>query len=139
MAITVETDAKTAIVNVTDQIAAAVPDDLPVATCTVFVPHTTAGITVNEDEPGLIDDLLEALSTLAPADKAYAHDRIDDNAAAHLRSTLLGSHETVPVRDGTLALGAWQSLLVVESDGPRSRRLTVTLTPANPEPGTYRW
>jgi len=136
MAITVETETKTAIMNVTDRIAAAVPDDLPTGTCTVFVPHTTAGITVNEDEPGLIDDLREALTTLVPPDKVYAHDRIDDNAAAHLRSTILGSHVTVPVRDGTLALGTWQSLLFVECDGPRSRQLVVTLTPASPESGT---
>lgn len=135
MPITVETEDRTAILNVTDRVAAAVPDDFGAGVCTVFVPHTTAGITVNEDEPGLVDDLGEALETLVPTDGGYAHDRIDDNAAAHLRTILLGSHATVPVRDGTLALGTWQALLFVEGDGPRSRQLVVTLTPGTPDSG----
>lgn len=122
----VSTDGPTGVHDVTDRVAAALPDDAD-GVCTVFVPHTTAGVTVNEAETGLLDDVTATLADLVPDDGDYAHDRIDDNAAAHLRSTLVGSSATVPVADGALALGTWQSILLVESDGPRTRRVTVTV------------
>ena len=129
MSITVETQSRTAVLNVTDRVANAIPTDIDAGICTVFVPHTTAGITVNEDESGLVEDIMATLEALVPASESYAHDRIDDNADAHLRASVLGSHVTVPVRDGELALGTWQSLLFVDCDGPRSRRLSVTVLP----------
>lgn len=136
MPITVETHSRTAVVNVTDRVANAIPADIDSGTCTVFVPHTTAGITVNEDESGLVEDIMSTLKALVPASESYAHDRIDDNADSHLRASLLGSHVTVPVRDGELALGTWQSLLFVDCDGPRSRCLSVTVLPGVAGDGT---
>ncbi|WP_435101340.1 secondary thiamine-phosphate synthase enzyme YjbQ [Halarchaeum sp. P4] len=65
-----------------------------------------------------------------PHDEQYAHDRIDDNADAHLRAMLLGESVSVPVSDGELDLGTWQSVLFVECDGPRTRSVTVTVAPA---------
>jgi secondary thiamine-phosphate synthase enzyme len=111
-------------------VAAAVPDGLDAGVCTVFVPHTTAGVVVNENESRLLSDVERLLAELAPRGDDYDHDAIDDNADAHLRATLLGSSVSIPVEDGELALGTWQSVLFAECDGPRTRRLEVTTTPA---------
>ena len=126
----VHTDERVDVVDVTDAVEDAVPADTERGTCLVYVAHTTAGVIVNEAESGLHADLLAALERFAPSDETYRHDRIDDNADAHLRATLLGSSVTVPVEDGTLALGTWQSIQFVECDGPRTRRLRVTVTDA---------
>jgi secondary thiamine-phosphate synthase enzyme len=123
MALEVDTDERVEVVDVTDRVAERVPPDAD--TCTVFVPHTTAGVVVNENEGRLLTDLEDALADLVPESGGYGHDELDGNADAHLRSMLLGEHVTVPVDDGDLALGTWQSILFVECDGPRTRRLRV--------------
>jgi len=123
MAFEVTTSDRVEVVDVTRRVADRVPDDAD--TCTVFVPHTTAGVVVNENERRLLDDLEDALAALVPRGADYGHDQMDDNADAHLRSMLLGEHVTVPVDDGELAMGTWQSILFVECDGPRTRRLVV--------------
>ncbi|SFC06793.1 secondary thiamine-phosphate synthase enzyme [Halobiforma haloterrestris] len=122
---TVETDARLTTVDVTDRVADAVPDDLSSGTCTAFVEHTTAGLAVQENESRLREDIESFFADLVP-DEGHAHDRIDDNADSHLRATLLGPEATLPVADGDLALGTWQSLLLVECDGPRTRTVSVT-------------
>src|SRR5574337_987560 len=77
--------------------------------CCIFAPHATAAITINENaDPNIGDDLLDALAKLIP-EGIWRHDRIDDNAAAHLKAAILGPSETVPVKNGTLVLGPWQS------------------------------
>jgi len=124
MTLEVSTNATVEVVEITDQVSATLPDDLT-GTCTIFIPHTTAGITINEHESGLLADIERMLRTVVTDDEDYDHDRIDDNASAHLRSILLGSDVTVPVTDGNLDLGTWQSILLVEGDGPRRRRVTV--------------
>lgn len=109
-------------------ITAPVRDTLPAdtdGTVTVFSHHTTAALTVNEADDRLLDDIESFLSNLV-LDEGWAHDDIDDNAESHLRAALLGPSETIPVRDGTLGLGTWQSILLVECDGPRTRTVTVT-------------
>lgn len=124
MAFEVSTDAAVEVVDITDQVSAILPTE-HTGTCTVFVPHTTAGVTINEPESGLLTDIERLLRSLVPDDDDYTHDRIDDNATAHLRSILLGSDVTVPVTDGRLDLGTWQSILLVEGAGPRQRRVRV--------------
>lgn len=93
--------------------------------CVVFTKHTTTGIIINENEAGLKNDILMLLNGLIPRGKGYMHDRIDNNAHAHLRAVVLGSSETIPIENGTLALGTWQSILFVECDGPRRREVCV--------------
>ncbi len=93
--------------------------------CVVFTKHTTTGIIINENEAGLKSDILMLLNGLIPRGKGYMHDRIDNNAHAHLRAVVLGSSETIPIENGTLALGTWQSILFVECDGPRRREVCV--------------
>jgi secondary thiamine-phosphate synthase enzyme len=93
--------------------------------CMVYVPHATAAVVINENaDPNVCQDILDALGRMVP-EGAWRHDRVDNNAAAHIKATILGPSETVPVRDGGLQLGTWQSLMLVEFDGPRERTLIV--------------
>ncbi|MEO7964973.1 MAG: secondary thiamine-phosphate synthase enzyme YjbQ [Gemmatimonadaceae bacterium] len=93
---------------------------------TVLSPHTTARITLNEHESELHRDMLEFLRGIAPQEAAYGHNRapVDDrlNAHAHLLGLFVNASESIPVADGELLLGSWQSLFFVELDGPRERR-----------------
>ncbi|MBX0294078.1 secondary thiamine-phosphate synthase enzyme YjbQ [Haloarcula nitratireducens] len=128
MRLEIDTDERVTVEDVTSAVAETVPDDVERGVCTVFVRHTTAGVCVNERERRLLGDVERALDRLAPAGEAYDHDEIDDNADAHLRAMLLGSSVSVPVADGDLDLGTWQSVLLVECDGPRTRTLDVATT-----------
>jgi secondary thiamine-phosphate synthase enzyme len=123
MEFTVSTDDRLTVVDVTDRVAAAVPEDAS-GTITVYVEHTTAGVTINEAESRLLGDFEQALADLVP-DEGWAHDEIDDNADSHVRAMLVGPSATVPVEDGQLGLGTWQSVLLVECDGPRTRTVRV--------------
>lgn len=127
MRLSVSTSEPTDVIDVTERIDEAVPGDVVTGVATVFVPHTTAGVVVNEAERRLLTDLEAFVEQLVPADRDYGHDAIDDNAAAHLRATVLGESVQVPISDGELALGTWQSVLFVECDGPQSRGLYVTV------------
>lgn len=93
--------------------------------CVIFTRHTTSGIIINENETGLKSDILTLLNALIPKGKGYLHDRIDNNAHSHLRSVVLGSSVTIPIEEGNLALGTWQSIFFAECDGPRRREVYV--------------
>jgi len=121
----VETNSKTTLVDITDRVADHLSADAE-GVCTVFVRHTTAGVIVNEAERRLLDDLADGLESLVP-DEGWAHDALDGNADSHVRAMLVGESVTVPVTDGELQLGRWQSILFVECDGPRSRSVDVVV------------
>ena len=121
--ITVETEGRTECIDITDRVAATLPADAD-GVCTVFSQHTTMGVVVNEAESRLLDDLADALGELVD-DDGWQHDEIDDNADSHVRAMLVGESVTVPVDDGDLQLGRWQSILVIECDGPRRRTLDI--------------
>lgn len=125
MQLSIKTDDRFSVLDVTDQVHEVLPDDAD-GVATVFCRHTTAGVVVNEPETRLLSDIDTVLHEIVP-DTGWEHDRIDDNADAHLRSLLLGESVTIPVRDGELALGTWQAILFVDSDGPRTRTLDVTV------------
>ena len=93
----------------------------------IFSKHSTSAIVVNENERGLLSDLEFLLDNVVSDKFSYSHDRIDNNARSHLKSFLLSSSESLPVKDGKLDLGTWQSVFFIELDGPRHGR-TVTLT-----------
>jgi secondary thiamine-phosphate synthase enzyme len=93
----------------------------------IYSKHSTSGIVVNEDEPGLLKDFQNTLKTLVPSNENYKHDIIDNNADSHIRSFLIGNSETIPMYNGKLDLGTWQSIFFVELDGPRTRKVTVTI------------
>ena len=129
--VVVQSGRKVEVINVTEAVTKAcrgrgVADGILL----VSVRHTTCALCVNEDEPGLRVDLERLGETLlnpfrGPA--GYRHDRIDDNAQAHLTSVLLGHSLSLPLAAGEPVLGTWQSLLFLEMDGPRSRTLDLTL------------
>ncbi len=91
----------------------------------VFARHATAAVVLNEGEPRLMSDILEAARRLAPPGAGWRHDEIDDNAHAHIGAILYGQGVTVPVASGRLLRGTWQNVLLVELDGPRPRREVV--------------
>lgn len=94
--------------------------------CYVFVPHTTAGITINENaDPSVRQDILAELNKLIPWQGDYSH--LEGNAAAHIKASLVGSSETVPVEKGDLVLGTWQGVFFAEFDGPRRREVWVMI------------
>ena len=93
----------------------------------IFTKHSTSAICVNENEKGLLSDFEKVLKDVVKEKDNYKHDFIDNNAASHIRAFLLGSSETIPIVDGRLDLGTWQSIFFIELDGPRTNR-TVDLT-----------
>ena len=124
----VKTRRKFQVIDITEKVReiverAAIPEGL----CCVYVPHATAAIAVNENaDPNIGEDLQEALAKLIP-EGIWRHDRIDDNAAAHIKAAIVGPSETVPINNGRLLLGTWQSLMLVEFDGPRERKVFVQI------------
>lgn len=92
----------------------------------IYVPHTTAAVTVNEGaDPSVARDILDTLARLVPHEGGYRHR--EGNADAHVKATLVGSHATIPLEDGHLKLGTWQSVYFAEFDGPRRRRIWLDL------------
>lgn len=124
----IQTTTRTELIDITDRVRAIVKESgTKDGICVISTRHTTSGITVNENERGLRADILEMLETLIPANKSYAHNQIDNNADAHLRAVLLGNSATIPIGDGHLVLGTWQSIFFVELDGPRNRSVNVQI------------
>jgi secondary thiamine-phosphate synthase enzyme len=123
---TVRTRKTQEMVDVTAQVAECVANSgVADGICMIYVPHATAAVVINENaDPNVCQDILDALGRMIP-EGAWRHDRIDNNAAAHIKATILGPSETVPVRGGALRLGTWQSLMLVEFDGPRDRTVIV--------------
>jgi len=123
--LSVRTDSKTTFVNITDRVQAAV-DDLGVGegAVVVYVPHTTAAVTINEGaDPDVARDIEAKLSELVPARGDYRH--AEGNSDGHVKSSLIGCSETVLVSGGRLVLGTWQAIFLCEFDGPRTRRVVV--------------
>ena len=96
--------------------------------CHVMVLHSTAAVVVNEThDPNIGADVITALGSNVPERADWLHDRIDDNAHSHIKASLLGPSELVPIREGALLLGTWQGIMLFEFDGPRERRVSVVL------------
>jgi secondary thiamine-phosphate synthase enzyme len=126
--IEIESRRSTEVVDITSQVQKVVEESkLEGGLCLVFTLHTTTGIVINEGESGLIQDILNLMSTLVPRGAGYMHDKSDGNAHAHLQAVLLGNSATIPVEKGRLILGTWQRILFLELDGPRRRRVYVRL------------
>ena len=97
--------------------------------CRVFVPHTTAGLTINENaDPDVLRDMTQALDRLVPWEGDYKH--TEGNSAAHVKASMMGASVTVFVHDGLLTMGTWQSIFFCEFDGPRTRNVWVEITEA---------
>lgn len=92
--------------------------------CLIYIPHTTAAITINENaDPDVKKDIIKGLAALIPPDFPFEH--IEGNSDAHLKASLLGFSQIIPVENGKLVLGTWQGILLAEFDGPRTRQVWV--------------
>src|SRR5688500_15907657 len=120
--IQVRTRQRRELVDITRQVASAARETGGDGAWLVFVPHTTAGVTINEGaDPAVVDDILMALEAVVPEEQQWKH--AEANSPAHVLSTLVGSSAVIAVEDGELALGTWQSIFLCEFDGPRSRKV----------------
>ncbi|MDH7511013.1 MAG: secondary thiamine-phosphate synthase enzyme YjbQ [Methanolinea sp.] len=126
--IDVPTGTRTRFIDITAAVAAEVDKArIQSGTCTVYVPHTTAGVTINENaDPDVSRDILSGLARLVPATGDYRH--AEGNSDAHIKASLVGSSVTVPVIGGRLALGTWQAIYFCEFDGPRNRHVLVGIS-----------
>jgi secondary thiamine-phosphate synthase enzyme len=125
--ILISTRRRNELVDITSQVAELVQKSgLVSGICLLYVPHTTAGITVNESyDPDVAEDITAALNRLVPQDRQYQH--TEGNADAHIKSVLVGVSLMIPVENSRLALGRWQGIFFCEFDGPRERRCLVKL------------
>jgi len=97
-------------------------------TCHIFVPHTTAGIMVNEHaDPSVVEDIREQLKAVVPQHNNYRHS--EGNAPAHIKASLVGNSETLLIESGKLLLGMWQGVFFCEFDGPRDRTVLISIVP----------
>jgi secondary thiamine-phosphate synthase enzyme len=125
--LTVTTDRHTQLIDITQQVRAAAVGANGSAVL-VYVPHTTAGLTINEHaDPLVARDFEMALEKIAPEGWGWQHiEEGEENAPTHIRAAFMGSDVLVPIRDGRLALGTWQGIFLCEFDGPRERSVYVT-------------
>jgi secondary thiamine-phosphate synthase enzyme len=126
--LSVPTSKRNDMIDITSQVARAVSESgIQNGDVIVFCPHTTAGITINENaDPDVVHDVLMTLSELLPKDRrGYRHD--EGNSDSHCKSSLTGCSEQVIITDGKIVLGTWQGLYFCEFDGPRSRKVTVQI------------
>ena len=129
--LTIKTQRRTDFVNVTREVQNAVTVmGIRSGVVTVFNPHTTAGLTINENaDPDVVTDLGVALDRIVPWDAGYRH--AEGNSAAHLKASMMGSSLQLIVCDGVIQLGTWQGIYFCEFDGPRNRRVWVSSTADN--------
>lgn len=115
------------VIDVTERVAQVVTESgVKTGLCHIYVPHTTAGVFINENaDPDVMADVLGTLDALVPWQAHYRH--AEGNAAAHIKAALIGSSQTIPIRNGRLALGRWQGIYFAEFDGPRERHFQITV------------
>ncbi len=125
----VKTNGRTELVDITQGVQRLVSESgVRSGVCYVYVPHTTAAVTINENsDPNVGRDILKELNAVIPLDDGYGH--AEGNSAAHIKATLVGVDRSLLVEDGRLVLGTWQALFFCEFDGPRDRRVLVKVMP----------
>lgn len=124
--ISVKTSKKYEVIDITKEVENLVKN-VKEGIAVVYTTHATASLIINENaDPNVNVDILDALNKLIPEGK-WLHDRIDNNAAAHIKSAIIGCSKTIPIKDGKLMLGTWQSCMFVELDGPRTRKVIVSV------------
>ncbi len=123
---TISTSERFQVINITSYVEEAVKESgIRNGICLVFVPHATAAIIANEYEPNIVSDYIELIRQVFKPDYEWRHNRIDNNAHAHLASAVIGPSRIFPVREGRIVRGTWQEILLVELDGPRPRRRVI--------------
>src|SRR5262245_23945520 len=124
----IQTNDRTEFIDVTRRVQEVVARcGVQSGVCTVYIPHTTAGCTINEHaDPDVARDMLMELNKIVPFQDNYRHD--EGNSAAHIKASMMGCSQSVPIDQGRLALGTWQGIFLCEFDGPRVREVYVQIT-----------
>jgi len=127
MILAVKTHSKTEFINISSDIKSVVKQaGIRQGICMLYVPHTTAGITINESaDPSVQSDILMVLNQMVPWDADYRH--LEGNSPAHVKSTLVGPSELIAIENSALVLGTWQGIFFCEFDGPRNRKVHVRI------------
>ena len=125
--ITIKTNTQTQILDITAQVQKIVEESgITEGLCCVFVPHTTAGVTINENaDPSVKQDIVKELNKIIPFNDNYSH--LEGNSAAHIKASIIGSSVNIPVKNNYLLLGIWQGICFCEFDGPRTRKYYVKI------------
>ncbi len=125
--LTVSTNAQTEFIDITHHLQELISKNkIGSGICQIFIPHTTAGITINENaDPSVVRDILKELNKVIPFNDNYHH--LEGNSAAHIKSSLVGCSISTLIEDGKLELGTWQGIYFCEFDGPRSRKVWVKI------------
>ncbi len=125
--LTVSTSKKQEFIDITSQVKLVLRDSgVSSGVCIVYIPHTTAGVTINENaDPDVRIDIIESLEKIIPSTGRYRH--IEGNAHAHVKSSILGCQIAIPIESGNLVLGTWQGIFFCEFDGPRTRSVIVKI------------
>lgn len=126
---TISTNEHNELVDITDKVQEIVKKSkIKNGICQVFVPHATAAITINENaDPNVPEDILNALRKIVKEHNGWKHDSVDNNAAAHIKSSIIGASEMIPIDNNELVLGTWQDVFLCEFDGPRTRTIIVNI------------
>ena len=125
--ISIRTPSRTTLVDITAEVQQTVhQSDVESGICHLFVPHTTAGLIINENcDPSVREDIIRTLNKLVPMQDDYRHR--EGNAAAHIKACLVGTSHSLPIEGGQLRLGTWQGIFFAEFDGPRNRSVWVQI------------
>ena len=127
----ISTPSKTILINITSHVREIIADKrFTNGICHIFVPHTTAGITINESaDPDVKSDVIMEMNKIIPLQDGYQH--VEGNSAAHIKASIIGSSESIFIENGSLQLGTWQGIFLCEFDGPRKRQIWVKLVECN--------
>jgi len=125
--ISVKTSSRVELIDITHLVEKATSESkIKSGLCTIYVPHTTAAITINENaDPSVRSDIIAELNKVIPFDDNYSH--LEGNAAAHIKASIIGPSETILVNGGSLVLGTWQGIYFCEFDGPRNRKVIMKI------------
>ena len=125
--ISVRTSSRVELIDITHLVEKVVSESkIKSGLCTIYVPHTTAAVTINENaDPSVRRDIIAELNKIVPFDDNYSH--LEGNAAAHIKASIIGCSETIVVNGGSLVLGTWQGIYFCEFDGPRNRKVIVKI------------
>ncbi|MEW6062768.1 MAG: secondary thiamine-phosphate synthase enzyme YjbQ [Nanoarchaeota archaeon] len=126
--ICIKTEKKQEMIDITKEVNRVIEgSNIAKGICSIYTQHTTSSIIINENyDSNVCDDILAGLSELFDK-KKWKHDAVDNNAAAHIKSAILGCSVSIPIKDKKLQLGKWQQIMLVEFDGPRERSIVVTV------------
>jgi len=124
--ISISTSKRQELIDITSEVEAIVKKSkVKEGLCTIFAMHATAAIIINENaDPNICLDIIDSLNELIPRGK-WMHDKLDGNADAHIKSSILGPSKTIPIKNNRLQLGTWQAVMLADFDGPRNRKIIV--------------